>query len=205
MPRSTLGCVVPGSTSGPPKYLSTQEEELVQFLIDCASIGYPCGHLKVIAMVQCVCHERGIERVVTHGWCESFCCCHPDVTLRVTAPLSLSRAKSTDVNVINKTSICFRLQWKSMIYFRSLVICLTLMKLDYHIMVCCTGPKNPCCINSGGKSEITVVGYISATGYCVPPRKLYFASAEMVQGEIPGTAYGFSSKGWRPRFIWSFV
>ena len=44
MPRSTLGDqisgrVVPGSTSGPPKYLSTQEEELVQFLMDCTSSG----------------------------------------------------------------------------------------------------------------------------------------------------------------------
>ena len=58
VPRSTLGDrisghVVPGSTSGPPKYLSAQEEEeLVQFLIDCASIGYPRGRLEVIAMVQ---------------------------------------------------------------------------------------------------------------------------------------------------------
>ena len=57
VPRSTLGDrisgrVVPGSTSGPPKYLSTQEEEeLVQFLIDCASIGYPRSRLEVIAMV----------------------------------------------------------------------------------------------------------------------------------------------------------
>ena len=46
VPRSTLGDrisgrVAPGSTSAPPKYLSTQEEEeLVQFLIDCASIGF---------------------------------------------------------------------------------------------------------------------------------------------------------------------
>ena len=68
----------------------------------CTSIGYPRGRLKVIAMVQCVCHEHGIDKVVTYGWWESFCHRHPDVTLRVTAPLSLSRAKSTDVNVINK-------------------------------------------------------------------------------------------------------
>lgn len=60
VPRSTLGdrisgCVIPGSTSGPPKYLSNQEEEeLVQFLMDCASIGYPRGRLEVIAMIQCV-------------------------------------------------------------------------------------------------------------------------------------------------------
>ena len=86
MPRSKIGdrfsgYVVPGSTSGSPKYLSTQEEELVQFLIDCVSIGYPCGHLEVIVMVQCVCHERGIDKVVTHGWWESFCHRHIDVTL----------------------------------------------------------------------------------------------------------------------------
>ena len=68
-------------------------------------------------------------------------------------------------------------------------------------MVCRTGSKNPCCIDSGSKSQITVVGCVSAAGYCVPPmvvynRKSYFVSSEMVQGEIPGTAYGFSSKGW---------
>ena len=68
-------------------------------------------------------------------------------------------------------------------------------------MVCCTGSKNPCCIDSAGKSQITVIGCVRTAGYCVPPmvvykRKSYFASAEMVQGEIPGTAYRFSSKGW---------
>ena len=96
-------------------------------MIDCSSFGYPRGRLEVIAMVQCVCHERGIERVVTHGWWESFCRRHPDVTLRVAAPLSSSRAKATDVNVINKYFDMFQ---ASMIYFRSLVIYSTLMKPD---------------------------------------------------------------------------
>ena len=47
VPRSTLGdrasgCVVPGSKSGAPTYLSPEkEEELVQFLIGSAEIGYP--------------------------------------------------------------------------------------------------------------------------------------------------------------------
>ena len=212
VPRSTLGDrisgrVVPGIKSGPSKYLSTQEEdELVQFLLDCASIGYPRGRLEVIAMVQRVCNERGIDRVVTHGWWESFCRRHAEVTLRVTAPLSASRAKSTDSYVIHK-------------YFDMLQT--TLEEYDlrnpcqlFNIdetglpispkplkMVCCTGTKNPCCVDSGNKSQVTVVGCVSAAGYCVPPmiiysRKSTFVSPEMVQGEIPGTAYGFSSKGW---------
>jgi len=53
-------------------------------------------------MVQCVCNECGIDKVVTHGWWESFCRCHVEVTLQVTAPLSASRAKSTDSYVIHK-------------------------------------------------------------------------------------------------------
>ena len=108
VPRSTLGdrisgCVVPGSTSGPSKYLNTQEEEFVQFLIDCSFNGYPRGRLEVIAMVQCVCHERGIERVVTHGWWESFCRRYPDVTLRVAAPLSSSRAVINNIDMFQAT------------------------------------------------------------------------------------------------------
>ena len=52
-------------------------------------------------------------------------------------------------------------------------------------MVCHTGSKNPCCIDGGSKSQITVVGCVSAAGYCVPPmvvynRKSYFVSSEMV-------------------------
>ena len=221
VPRSTLGDrisgrVVPGSTSGSPKYLSTQEEEeLVQFLIDCASIGYPCGRLEVIAMVQYVCHERGIERVVTHGWWESFCRHHVDVTLRITAPLSSSRAKSTDVNVINKYFDMFQATMEEYDLLQKPCHLFNIDETGLPIspkplkMVCRKGSKNPCCIDSGDKSQITVVGCVSAAGYCVPPmvvynRKSCFVSAEMVQGKIPGTAYGFSSKGWMDQDLFGY-
>ena len=76
-------------------------------------------------------------------------------------------------------------------------------------MVCRKGSKNLCCIDSGDKCQITVVGCVSAAGYCVPPmivynRKSCFVSAEMVQGEIPGTAYGFSSKGWMDQDLFGY-
>ena len=132
---------------------------------------------------------------------------HPDVTLRVTAPLTSSRAKSTYVNVIN---IYFDMFQATMEEYDLLQKPCHLFNIDETglpislkplKMVYCKGSKNPCCIDSGGKSQITVIGCVSATGYCVPPmvvynRKSYFVSAEMVQGKIPGTAYGFSSKGW---------
>ena len=45
IPKSTLhdrvsGRVLAGGCSGPPKYLTDEEEELEEFLIGCASVGY---------------------------------------------------------------------------------------------------------------------------------------------------------------------
>jgi len=92
-----------GSKSGTPRYLNAQqEEELVHFLLECGSIGYPKSRQDVIGMVQRLLSDSGIEKTVTHGWWESFCHRHPDVALRTTASLSLSRAKASDVTAINK-------------------------------------------------------------------------------------------------------
>jgi len=68
-------------------------------------------------------------------------------------------------------------------------------------MICLTGSKTPSGIESGNKSQVTVVGCVSAARYSIPPmivysRKSSFLSRGMIQGEIPGTAYGFSSNGW---------
>ncbi len=47
VPRSTLhdrvsGKVFPGAVSGAPRYLDVdEEEELVEFLLGCAEVGYP--------------------------------------------------------------------------------------------------------------------------------------------------------------------
>ena len=57
VPKSTLGDQVSGrvkqgAVSGPPKYLSTaDEEELVRFLLGCVAIGYASSRKEVIALV----------------------------------------------------------------------------------------------------------------------------------------------------------
>ena len=100
VPRSTLvnracGRVLPGVVSGPPKYLTTcEEEELVRFLLGCSSIGYAHSCKDVIALVQRTNESRGITNYVTNGWWESFCKRHPN--LRASVPLSQARAKATD-------------------------------------------------------------------------------------------------------------
>ena len=156
-------------------------------------------------MVECILNDRGVQRTVTHGWWESFCHRHPNISLRTTASLSLSRAKASDISVVNK-------------YF-DLLQC-TMDEYDLHDkpcqlfnvdetgmplnpkplkMVCGTGSKNPVSTGSGNKSQITIVGCVNAAGYCIPPMIIYgrkTINAALVENEIPGTIYGLSSKGW---------
>jgi len=78
IPKSTLhdrvsGRVMAGASSGPPKYLTDEEEdELEQFLADCAAIGYGKSRQQVIHLVQEVVTSKGMHVTVTHGWWESF-------------------------------------------------------------------------------------------------------------------------------------
>ena len=117
--------------------------------------------------------------------------------------------------LLTNTLICFRLQWREYDLLQKPCHLFNIDETGLPIspkplkMVCRKGSKNPCCIDSGVKSQITVVGCVSAAGYCVPPmvvynRKSCFVSAEMVQGEVPGTAYGFSSKGWMDQDLFGY-
>ena len=61
------------------------------------------------------------------------------------------------------------------------------------------GAQNPFLTTSGDKSQITIVGCVSAAGYCLPPMVIYDRkrlSPEMSRGEVLGTLYGLSEKGW---------
>ena len=211
IPKSTIadrisGRVLMGAVSGPNRYLDAQqEEELVHFLMECASVGYPRSRQAVIGMVERILNDRGIQRTVTHGWWESFCHRHPNVSLRTTASLSLSRAKASDINVVNKyfdllqsTMDEYDLHDKPCQLFN---VDETGMPLNPKPlkMVCGTGSKNPVSTGSGNKSQITIVGCVNAAGYCIPPMVIYgrkTISAALVENEIPGTIYGLSSKGW---------
>jgi hypothetical protein len=50
-----------------------------------------------------------------------------------------------------------------------------------------------------GKTQITVVGCVSASGMCLPPMVIWdrkTLNPELAKGEVPGTIYGLSSSGW---------
>ena len=59
--------------------------------------------------------------------------------------------------------------------------------------------SNACSLGSGDKSQVTIVGCVSAAGFCIPPMVIWdrkTLAPELTVGEIPGTIYGLSSSGW---------
>jgi hypothetical protein len=211
IPRSTLhdhvtGKVAFGAHSGPDPYLSVgEEEELTNFLLQVAQIGYPHTKKQVLVIVQQVLISKGINSSVSNGWWERFCKRNPSVTLRAAVPLSLARALATDPEMLLR-------------YYDTLEDCLqrngifnqpvALFNCD-EIGLCMNPPslrvvqqvgvKNPSYVTGGDKSQITVLACTCASGYALPPFIIFDRltwNPKLAEGEVAGSLYGLSKNGW---------
>ena len=206
IPKSTLwdhvsGRVLPGAHSGPPRYLTTEEEdELEHFLFGSAAIGYPRSRMEVMALVG-----NKIGKPVSNGWWESFCKRHPMITLRTGAPLSKARAMASDPSCINEY---FDILEETLCDNNLIDKPQAVFNMDESGVPLCPqgqkgihklGSRNPVIITSGDKTQITIVGCVSAAGYCLPPMVIWdrkTLAPSLTVGEVPGTVYGLSPKGW---------
>ena len=213
IPKSTLGDrisgrILPGSSSGPRKLLTTEEEEdLVAFLRRCAAIGYPKSRKDLMELVQRILEGKGIEHQVSNGWWNAFCKRNPNLTLRAPATLSQARVSATDREVIDNY---FDLLEKTMIeYIYDLVgkpgQLFNMDESGFPLSpkapkgIFEVGTQNAAAVNSGNKAQITVLACVSAAGHCLPSMVIFDREKfpmELADGEIPGTIYGFSSNGW---------
>ena len=97
------GNVQHGTKPGKHSYLSVQEEdELVNFLLKCANIGYPKTIAQVLGIVQQTLELKRIEGTVSHGWWQRFCQRHTNISHRTAVPLSMARAMATDRECIDR-------------------------------------------------------------------------------------------------------
>ena len=63
----------------------------------------------------------------------------------------------------------------------------------------CCRSKNPYCVSSGSKSQVSIAACVSAAGQSLPPYIIWrrkTLSPDLTIGELPGTEYGLSDKGW---------
>ena len=54
-------------------------------------------------------------------------------------------------------------------------------------------------LDSGNKAQVTIVACVSAAGFCMPPMVIWDCKTlapELRHGEVDGTMYGLSGKGW---------
>ena len=211
VPKSTLGDrisgrVLPGCKSGPPSYLSFEEEvELVRFLYGTAQIGHGRTRQEVMAVVERVLHSRGNMKRVTSGWWTSFTKRHPEVVLRTPATVSSARANASNrlsihnyFDELESTLDANDLRDKPCQIFNMDETGLPLDPKPLKI-VSWKGHKNPSQVSSGLKSQITVVGCVSAGGQCLPPMVIWNRKTlppELANQEVPGSVYGLSPKGW---------
>lgn len=211
VPKSTLGDrvsgrVLPGSMCGREKYLTDEEEEeLSDFIENCAALGYAKTRKQVLALVERIMCTRGIEIRVTDGWWASFLKRHPSLSLRTPASVSTVRAAASDPNALE-------------VYFDLLEETLDENELHsspgqiYNMdetglpldpkppkTVHRKGTRNAVACTSGGKSQITAVGCVNAAGQAIPPMVIWdrkTMAPALAEGEVPGTIYGLSPKGW---------
>lgn len=181
IPKSTLGDrvsgrVLPGKKSGPPTLLTEkEEEELEHFLFHCSNIGYGKSRKDVMTLVDRYLQYRGLNNPVSSGWWSSYCRRHPDVVLRAPACLSRARYLATNEAMISR-------------YFDLLEEYILELDLDgkpgqiFNVdelgfplntkplkTLTQRGIQNPVSFTSMGKTQITVVGCVSASGVCITP------------------------------------
>lgn len=182
-----------------------EEGELVNFILGCSKVGYPSSRKQIIALAQQIAKEKGMEVSVTSGWWVSFRKRHPELTLRMSEPLSHVRAASVSPEVLDKYFDILEdtLRSNNLIDKPCQIFNCdeSGMPLTPHPprVVTQKGVKHSTAITSGDKSQITVLACCSAGGYVIPPFVIFDRKSlkpEMTSGEIPGTMYGLSSSGW---------
>lgn len=201
VPKSTLkdrlsGRVVHGTKPGPRPYLNKEEEnELADYLVQSAQMGYGKTRRQVKCLVEKVAEEKGTLKdngKESDGWWRSLCA--GDATAHV---------RMNNENLAH--------------YYRLLKGCLEENDLLTHPeqiynmdetgvpldpkppkVVACKGQKKVRYRTSGKKNQITVLGCANAVGQSQPPFVIFDAkqlNPKWARGEVPGTSYGLSSSG----------
>ncbi len=213
VPKSTLhdrvsGKVLPGAVGGAPRYLDDEEEEeLVRWLEGCAEVGCAKNVREVRAIVGAiVAKKQNVECiVVSHGWWDRFRSRHPNLTLRAGESLAYVRAicanrKTLDYyfDLLEEIFVQNDLKSKPGRIFNLDESGIPLQHRPGK-RIAIKGQKHVNVITSGNKTNITVLGCVSASGYSLPPMVIFSRknlTPELTRGEVPGTIYGLSSSGW---------
>ena len=213
LPVSTLkdrlcGRVVHATKPGPQPCLSAKEEKvLCDHLMEAAKAGYGKTRSQVKLLVENVAKDKGILRSnrISDGWWRRFLQRQPNLSLRRGDPTAHVRMNATNRETIDN-------------YYELLEDILTENNLldspaQIYNMDESGIPLNPRPPNivakrgqkkvryrvSGNKQQIKILACGNAVGQALPPMVTFEGknlNHEWTVGEVPGTLYGMSGKGW---------
>ena len=211
VPRTTLkdrvaGRVIHGSDMGPKKYLTKEEKELVEFLLNCAKMGYAKSRQDVLKIVHGAVLKKGkqIDKI-SHGWWVRFCKRWPQLRLRKGDSFPIVRDQATNYSVfksyfdlLGETLTKYGIKDKPAQIYNCDE---TGMPLEHKMpkVIAAKGTKKVRQCTSGTKTQITVLACASASGQTIPPMVVFAGkhfNSVLAKGEVPATLYGMSSSGW---------
>ena len=141
---------------------------------------------------------------MTDGWWTSFSRRHPELSLKNPAPMSKTRAIASNSESMNayfdlleETLDTYNLGDRPELLFN---MDETGMPLNPKPPKVVAGKsKYVTAMLSGDKTQITVVGCVSASGICMPPMVIWdrkTLNLALTEGEVRGTRYALSERGW---------
>ena len=213
VPRTTLkdrlsGRVKHGTKPGPKPYLTNEEEaSLANHLVEAASIGYGKTRKEVKILVEKIAEDKSVLRgsKVTDGWWRRFRERQPQLALRRGDPTAHVRMDSTNKEAIEKY---YNLLEETLKEHNLMNTPAQIYNMDESGMPLDPRPPNVIAKRgqkkvryrvSGKKDQITVLGCVNAVGQFIPPMVIFegkYLNHQWTEGEVPGTYYGMSGKGW---------
>ncbi len=213
VPRTTLkdrlsGRVQHGTKPGPVSYLTQEEEkELVDFLVNCSSMGFGKTRGEVFQIVKAICERKGVKEAghISDGWWYRFRQRWPKLSLRKGDPFPQARVLMTTRTVFESYFELLQATLEQHDLFNSPA---QLYNCDESGMplerktpktIAIRGTKKVRQRSSGNKTQVSVLGCVSATGQAIPPMVIFAGNNfnhHLSAGEVPGTLYGMSENGW---------
>ena len=221
IPKTTLkdrlsGRVQHGKAPGKAPYLNKQEEEeLYNYLVKSAKLGYPKTRVEVMGLVRktLAAKQASLDNFKGKGWWQRFLERWPKLTLRKGDALAQVRAEATNAQTLSEY---FKLLEETLTK-NCLKNCPSLifnmdesgMPLDHKPpkVIALKGMKKVHSRTSGNKAQITILACGNAAGNMIPPMVIFEGQRfnnDWSEGEVPGTLFAMSDKGWTDQELFAY-
>ena len=213
----TLRCRIVGITSLDAKpgwdtvLTSEEERRLAQYIVDMCDMGFGLTRQDVMRVAYSIVEKSGREHPFSNGmagraWFDGFRSHNPNLTMRISQPLSYSQATASNKEIIDDFfaklgAIYARLNLltKPMQIFNVDKTGISVIHKTGKV-ISQVGRKNVWSVTSGEKGKThTVITCVSASGFVIPPMMIYprkRMNEKLKQGAVPETLFECSDSGW---------